>query len=87
MVKAMEYCTESDWSVLFYCEIEWTKNEVLIHFKYGKRIDCLVRFRGELVNIPFRPWVLHKYNRKEWSKEEIAEDIYRKYKLHYYPCS
>ena len=83
---------KADWSALITCwvvgvnvEVERTKSEVLYHFKNSGRVDSLVMFRGEQINMPFSPWVLHKYNRKLWrDEEEMNQDIYLKYcKLYY----
>jgi hypothetical protein len=58
--------------------IERTKSEAKAHVTGGPLVDMPVEFRGETVNIPFRPHVLVSGYDPKMSDEEILEELRRR---------
>lgn len=65
------------------CKIYLSKKELKIYFKNGPLVDGWIEWRGKPKNIPFSPWVLHIYDKKTWTDDEIYKDICRKYQEFY----
>lgn len=93
--ECLDRCVVSSWlpklgsnticfsKIITNCKIEASKKEFRVYFKNGPLTDCWISFRNELINLPFRPWVLHIYDRKLWSDEEYYNNIYKKYQAYY----
>lgn len=65
---------------MFDCVIERQGKELTIHIKNGPLFDGYVFFRGELVNIPFRPWYfVGRFSLKEWTIDEIVSLCHKKH--------
>jgi hypothetical protein len=66
--------------IVEHCVVTREKKEVKVYFKNGRLIDGWFEFRGEPVNVPFRPWLLAKtYDLRDWPEDELFEDALKRF--------